>query len=247
MRSLIAAIRFLTRLPLPGAATTAADLPWAIAWFPLIGALVNALIAGVAVGLLTWWPAPIAVLLAVLVGLLLTGGFHEDAASDAADGLGGGNDKERVIAIMHDSRIGAYGAMALWGVLSFRWLALWILLQDNHLMAVFVFALAGAWGRWSAGPWLRFLPSLSSGLGKDIASVPRHGPWLCATLVVLGINAGGWYLEQPDLLASGITALVVTLVWGCYLWRRLGGQSGDLLGAGNLLVEASVLLVALAH
>jgi len=247
VRSFIAAVRFLTRLPMPGAATTAVDLPWAIAWFPLIGALINAAIAGIAVGLLTWWPAPIAVLLAVVAGLLLTGGFHEDAASDAADGLGGGVDNERVLAIMRDSRIGAYGAMTLWGMLTFRFLGLLLLIDINPMMAVVIFSFAGAWGRWSAGPWLRFLPPLSDGLSKDINREPQHGPWICATMFVVGMSMGCWYLPYPQLWVSIMMPLIVTVVWGCYLWRRLGGQSGDLLGAGNVLVEASVLLVALAR
>jgi len=227
VRSFIAAVRFLTRLPMPGAATTAVDLPWAIAWFPLIGALINAAIAGIAVGLLTWWPAPIAVLLAVVAGLLLTGGFHEDAASDAADGLGGGVDNERVLAI--------------------RFLGLLLLIDINPMMAVVIFSFAGAWGRWSAGPWLRFLPPLSDGLSKDINREPQHGPWICATMFVVGMSMGCWYLPYPQLWVSIMMPLIVTVVWGCYLWRRLGGQSGDLLGAGNVLVEASVLLVALAR
>ena len=129
IRGLRAAVRFLTRVPVPGAVTTAEDLPHAIGWFPLVGAGVGAAIGGVATLALPWWDPAIAAVLAIAVGLLLTGGFHEDAASDAADGLGGGFTTERVLEIMRDSRIGAYGAMTLWVVLSLRALLLWRALE----------------------------------------------------------------------------------------------------------------------
>ncbi|MDP2874707.1 MAG: adenosylcobinamide-GDP ribazoletransferase, partial [Holophaga sp.] len=117
MRSLIAAIRFLTRIPVPGPDTHVEDISRAVGWFPLVGAGVGAATAGIFIAGLKLWPAPAAALLAVAAGLMLTGGFHEDGATDATDGLGGGWTRERVLEIMKDSRIGAYGAMALWCLL----------------------------------------------------------------------------------------------------------------------------------
>lgn len=90
MRSLLAAFRFLTRIPLPGPATEADDLAAAVGWFPLVGALVGLVTAGAFVAATRLWPAPVAAVLAVGCGLLLTGGFHEDGFTDAVDGLGAG-------------------------------------------------------------------------------------------------------------------------------------------------------------
>ncbi len=247
MRSLIAAFRFLTRLPVPGRPTTAEELPGALAWFPLVGALCGAAVAGVFVLAVPYWPTPVAAVLAVAFGLILTGGFHEDAASDAADGLGGGHDNESVLRIMRDSRIGAFGAMSLWVVLSARVAFLIALDGLSPQLAIAAYALACAWGRWTAAPLIRLLPPLSDGLAKDIG--PRLGwtPLVVATLGVAGATYAAWRLGLPHALPAAAAALTATALWALYLRRRLGGQSGDLLGAGNQLVEAAVLLVLIAR
>lgn len=247
--SLIAAIRFLTRIPLPGRATTAADLPWAVAWFPLIGAGCGAAIGGVALLAVPVWGPLVAAVLAVAVGLVLTGCFHEDAASDAADGLGGGHDRERILAIMHDSRIGAYGAATLWVVLCLRALLLSLVVsqQPEALAVLATVALACAWGRWTAAPLLAFLPALSTGLAKDIGTTRARGPWLTATALVLLLSAAAASQLDPALVVTTtLAALATTAAWGWYLRQRLGGQTGDLLGAGNQLVELVVLLILTA-
>jgi adenosylcobinamide-GDP ribazoletransferase len=245
MTSLRAAIRFLTRLPCPGAATQAADLPWALMWFPLLGFFINGIIALSAWGLSSFFPLPVALILAIIVGLLITGGFHEDAISDAADGLGGGFHKQRVIEIMHDSRVGAYGVMALWATLSLRVVFLYYLLSVDPLTGALLFAFSGAWGRYSAAPLLALLPPLSDGLSKDIAVSNVRMPWLIASLWMVVVSCALWWHGCPHIGWMSLVAVVTIIVWGFYLWRRLGGQSGDLLGAGNVIVEAAVLLVAM--
>lgn len=243
MRSLRAAIRFLTRLPVPGPATEAGDLPAAIAWFPLVGAAVGAAIGGLVITLAPWWGVPIAAVLAIAIGLLLTGGFHEDAASDAADGLGGGFTTERVLEIMRDSRIGAYGAMSLWVVLTLRW---GLLCRACEVLPPWqvplVYGYACAWGRWSAAPLLALLPPLSEGLAKDIATTRTTWPCLGATLLMAVATAVAWWLQIPHWWQAAVMGLVACAIWGLYLKRRLGGQSGDLLGAGNQLVELIAFL-----
>lgn len=243
-----AAIRFLTRLPVPGPATQAADLPGAIGWFPLVGALVGLAIGAAACGMAGWWgPLPAAVL-AVAGGLLLTGGFHEDAASDAADGLGGGFTTERILEIMRDSRIGAYGAMSLWVVLTLRTVLLWRLLELLPLWQVpLAMGLASAWGRWTAAPLLAALPPLSDGLAKDIAHTATYRPVVLATVSIALLSAGAWHMGVPQVVPVVLAAVGATAIWWLYLRRRLGGQSGDLLGAGNQLAEAGALLALTAR
>ncbi len=240
MRALIAAIRFLTRVPLPGPPTRVEDLPPAVGWYPLVGAGVGAAIGGIFLALAVGLPPWVAAVLAVAAGLLLTGGFHEDGATDATDGLGGGFTREKVLLIMKDSRIGAYGGMALWTVLTLRAACLVAL----GTAAVPALMLAMAWGRWTAAPLTR-LPALGEGLAKEItAQIPRWVPWLATALVIaatllaerLGVARSAW---------AGCAAVVITVLWGFYLMRRLGGQSGDLLGAGNQLAEGVVLIVLL--
>ena len=240
MRALIAAIRFLTRLPVPGPDTRAEDLPPAVGWYPLVGAAMGAAIGGIFIGLCLGLPAIVAAVLAVAAGLLLTGGFHEDGATDAADGLGGGFTTEKVLLIMKDSRIGAYGAMGLWVLLSLRAACLVAL----GAAAVPALLLAMAWGRWSACILTR-LPALGHGLAKEItAAIPAWVPWLSSALV-LAATALAWWLGLDRAAWAGCAAIVATLLWAAYLMRRLGGQSGDLLGAGNQIAEGVALLALL--
>ena len=246
MRSLIAAIRFLTRLRVPGPPTRAVDLPGSAGWVPLGGAAANAAVAGMAIAALAWWPPTIAAVVAIAAGLLLTGGFHEDAAADAADGLGGATDREKILSIMRDSRIGAYAGMALWVVLTVRWAVLVHLLSMPGLAVVAIWAAAGAWGRWTAAPLLAVLPPLSAGLAKDIGSTVAWPAIALATLSALAATAfAGWLIGPAVWIAAGVAA-VFTGMWGGYLWKRLGGQSGDLLGAGNLIVESGFALALIA-
>jgi adenosylcobinamide-GDP ribazoletransferase len=243
LTSLVAALRFLTRFRIPGPDTRAEDLSRAVAWFPLVGALVGLATAGVHRLGLVWWPAPVAGVLAVGFGLLLTGGFHEDGATDAADGLGGGWDRERVVEIMRDSRIGAYGAMALWVLLGFRLAAL-VSLGARALIAL---PLAMAWGRWAVVVILATLPPVSKGLGSRVQEGMGRMPLVLATLLAGLVSAAAWALGQRGFWQPPAAAALAALVWILYLKRRLGGQTGDLLGAGNQLAEGAVLLVLLAR
>lgn len=242
MRSLIAAIRFLTRLSIPGPATRSEDLSRAVAWFPLIGAAIGALIGGAYCGAAHWWPPAIAGVIAIAFGLLLTGGFHEDAVADASDGLGGGHDNDSVLRIMKDSRVGSFAVMGLWVLLSLRWAAL----QRLDAQSVLGLAFASAWGRWSSAPLIALVPSLSAGIGKDIQG--RSGiACLVATFFVAAVSVAAWHQGLTHAVIAAGAAIIVTALWGVYLRRRLGGHTGDLLGAGNQLVEAAALLAICAR
>lgn len=238
MRGLVAAVRFLTRVPLPGRPTVGEDIAGAVGWFPVVGAAVGLVLGGAFWGAALIWSPWVAAVVAIAVGLMLTGGFHEDGATDATDGLGGGWTRERVLEIMKDSRIGAYGAMALWCLLMFRAASL----VELGARALVAYPLAMAWGRASVAVMLRLLPPIGTGLAKEVHRGLGWGPFLRA--MGWGGLAGfaAWRLGLPNLGLAGRAGLMVCLLWCLYLKRRLGGHSGDLLGAGNQLVEAAVLL-----
>ncbi len=242
MRSLIAAFRFLTRVPLPGPATRPEDISRAVGWFPLVGACVGAATAGVFLLALRLWAPPVAAVLAIAAGLMLTGGFHEDGATDATDGLGGGWTRERVLEIMKDSRIGAYGSMALWCLLMLRWATL----VSFGTKAILALPLAMILGRWSVAFLLRMLPPIGQGLAKEVHKGLGWGSYIASTLLAGLLCLVVWHLGLPHVLRSVFAAALTILLWSLYLRHRLGGHSGDLLGAGNQLVEAAVLLTLLA-
>ncbi|GLH73468.1 adenosylcobinamide-GDP ribazoletransferase [Geothrix limicola] len=243
MRTLLAALRFLTRLPLPGRPTEVHEIQGAVVWFPLVGAGVGAFTGWIHVLGCRLWPPTVAAALAVAAGLLLTGGFHEDGLTDAVDGLGGGFTKEKVLTIMKDSRIGAYGSMALVCALLLRW-SLLVALGNR---AVPVFALAMALGRWSILHVLTLLSPIAEGLAKEVHRRGSFGPWLGGTALMLVLAGGGYALSLPRIPLAILAATAASLLWAWRLKVRLGGHCGDALGATAMLAEAAALLVWVAR
>ncbi|MEX1082058.1 MAG: adenosylcobinamide-GDP ribazoletransferase [Halofilum sp. (in: g-proteobacteria)] len=233
-----AAVVFLTRLPLPWHVPDFdARLGRSAPWFPLVGVLVGA------IGALVWWigitlwnPA-IGALLAVAATVLATGAFHEDGLADSFDGLGGSAERERALAIMKDSRLGAYGAVALMLVLAGRVLAL------TALGGAAAAALVGghALARCATLPLLRWLPyaRADGGTGQPFAggvSLPALSSAVIATFVLT------WILWGGAALAAWAACAAVVLVFAGWCRRRLGGITGDTLGASNQLAELAVYL-----
>ncbi|HNN97951.1 MAG TPA: adenosylcobinamide-GDP ribazoletransferase [Pseudomonadota bacterium] len=243
MRSLLAAFRFLTRLPLPGRPTERDELQGAVVWFPVVGACVGLFTAAAFHYASRIWPPTVAAALSVAAGLLLTGGFHEDGLSDAVDGLGGGFTREKILAIMKDSRIGAYGSMALVCALLLRF-ALLVSLGDRALL---VFPLAMALGRWSIVHVLALLPPIAEGLAKEVHRKGTLGLWLGSTGLTCLLAGLGMYFGLPRVPLALLASLLASLVWAWRLQIRLGGHSGDCLGATAMLGEAAALLVWVAR
>jgi adenosylcobinamide-GDP ribazoletransferase len=233
------AFALLTRLPVPDHRGTGAGSAWA---WPVVGAVLGAIGAGVA-GLALWLgltPGVVAVLVLVS-GAFLTGGLHEDGLSDTADGLFGGWTRERRLEIMKDSRVGSYGVLALVLVTLARWSALatvlaggglWVLLAVGALsrapMAVVMWALPNARDR-----------GLSHATGRPSGEGALIGAALAVACAFL--FAGGAALPMLALVA-------LTTVWLARSARaRIGGQTGDILGAAQQLAEAAALAVLAAH
>jgi adenosylcobinamide-GDP ribazoletransferase len=240
--SLLAAFTFLTRIPLPGAARVDADLlARSAVWFPLVGAAVGGIGALVLVGAARVWSAPVAAALSLLATVLVTGAFHEDALADTADGLGGCQTRERMLEIMRDSRIGSYGAVALVISLALRMGCLTMLVAPEAAPAVVG---AHVLARWSSLPLISFLPYVrAQGAGKPFVGgvTPVRvltGTVLAALLAAVALGS--------DALVAGVAAGIVTALAGVFFRSRLGGITGDCLGAANQAVELTVYLVVLA-
>lgn len=253
LRLVFVALQFLTRLPAPRwVGYEPAWLNQSARHFPLIGAFVGALGAVVLVAASAWWPPAVAALLALAATLVATGAFHEDGLADTFDGLGGAVPRERALAIMKDSRIGTYGAAALALSLGLRVALLAALCAQQPLFAAMVFVLAQGWGRAAAVLLMARLPyagDAEHAKAKPLATAVGPREWGVALAWALGLGAGAaaWGLPAARL-AAALGAVGLVLLWmSRWLRTRLGGYTGDTLGAAEQLAELVVLLAFAAR
>jgi adenosylcobinamide-GDP ribazoletransferase len=230
------ALMFFTRLPVRIADFHESDLHHAARYFPLVGIVVGFLsVAAFGVTIL-FWPLELAVLASMGVTIWVTGAFHEDGLADAADGLGGGWDKERVLAIMQDSRLGSFGAIALFMALLVKFEAL-IHIEAPLLPAILV---AGHAVSRFAAVLVIFTQSYvrTEGKSKPLAThMSRHEAMLAALFGLLPLG-----LLVPKLWLAVIPVMLVWWWFSRLLQRRLGGYTGDCLGAMQQMSEIAFYL-----
>ena len=231
----LGALQFLTRIPIRLRA--APDLARCVPWFPVVGTAIGAAVGGVAVGLGYLVPTSVAAGVAVLVGIMITGAFHEDGLADTADAMGGWT-PERRREILKDSRHGSYGVAAMVGSILIRVLCVASL---GPAAAFGGLVAAHTLGRGAAVAVMGSAPPVpATGLGADFAravSGRRAAVGTAAAVALAGLAVGWWVL--PLVLAAGVGALVVALI----AHRAFGGVSGDILGAVEQVGECLVLIV----
>lgn len=233
MRGLILALGFLTRLPLPVLHDfQPAELARAAVWFPVAGLLVGAavaLAAALGAALDPWLGA----LAGVVMWAWITSGLHLDGLADTADALGAAHrDPARFLVVLADPHIGSFGVIALiLQVMAKLVLLHWLLILESPWL---VLVLIPAWARWSAAGWALFLPPLKPGLGERLSRHRNRAGWITGGLALTAISA-----VSPFVLAT----LVPALLWGVWTRLRLGGQTGDILGAGIELCESVAMLL----
>lgn len=239
LRGARAAFVFFSRLPVGGFPYRASDWHWAPAHLPLVGAVVGAGSAAVFAGAAWLGLGPLLrAVLALAAAAWLTGALHEDGLADSADGLGGGRDAAHVLAIMKDSRIGSYGGVALVVALLVRVAAMSELPPNTGFAIIGVHAAARV-----APVWLLCaLPYVNDRADAKSHGLARTQPIHAAVALGwsalasgLGVWLGGWPWHAA-LLAS-VAPLALVPVLGRYFRRRVGGVTGDLLGAAEQLGE----------
>lgn len=242
LRELRLAVGFLTRVPvgsLPEVST--AQLGRALAWFPLVGLLLGALLAGVDAALADLLPRAVGDALLLVLLALVTGALHLDGFADLCDGVGGGRDREAALRIMKDSSIGAFGAVGLLLLLLVKYQALTALPVAVKPAALLLMPVAGRWAPVLLTVTLPYLRG-PEGTGSAFAAHAGSRELLLATLTLLAV-AGGLF-RVPGVLLAGVL-LLVAAVFGGWIRHRLGGVTGDVLGASVELLEVAALLVLL--
>jgi adenosylcobinamide-GDP ribazoletransferase len=236
------ALMLLTRLPVPVRLTAPRGARAAWAW-PLAGAAVAALAAAVgALAVAAGLTAGVAAGLALAAGVLLTGALHEDGLADTADGLWGGPTRARRLEILRDSRIGTYGVVALVIATGLKWQALVALADDPwHLAAATVTAAALSRAA-MAGVARALPPARPDGLSAATGQPPAGAVALAAALAL----AFAVVLAGPAALAAGCAAVLGAALVARVAWARIGGQTGDILGASQQVAEVAALVACLA-
>lgn len=251
-RALAAAFTFMTRVPLGALAShDPADLPASAAYFPVVGIAVGLAGSAVYAAASHLWPTPVALVLAIAATVLMTGGFHEDALADAFDGFGGGWSREQVLAIMKDSRVGSYALVGVILILALKFTAL-AALEPAGTVGIGRALVAGhVLGRWSSLVLIRRYPYVRPqttgerpSAGRPFVAGITTPRFIVATLIM--VVALGVLIGRPAI-APLIVSLIVTAAAGWYFDRRIGGITGDALGAANQLVELSVYLTLAAR
>jgi adenosylcobinamide-GDP ribazoletransferase len=247
LRLFFIALQFFTRLPVPRWVGFEPDwLQHAARYFPLVGLLVGVIAAAV-YGVAGWfWPQPVAVLLSTAAGIYLTGAFHEDGFADFCDGFGGGQTPPRVLEIMTDSRIGAYGAIGIALLLALKCVTL-AQLPASSVMAALL--LAHPLSRLAATSLIWRLDYVKAqGKAKPLAqqmSAPEFAIAAATALLPALLLALGW-LSANALLAAIAAAAVVTLWLARKFVVRIGGYTGDCLGSVQQVAEVAIYLGLLA-
>ena len=180
-------------------------------------------------------PASSAVVVVALV--VLTGALHLDGLADTADGVFGGRDREQRLAIMSDPRTGAFGFVAIAAVLLLKWGALIELEGWLRMGALLLVPMLARWALLSALFWPAAKPD---GMLAGLSSKHRLVHAVAATALVIGVSLAVFWPAGPGLLA---VAFVTPLLMGAYATARLGGTTGDVLGAIVEVSEAMLLLV----
>lgn len=253
LRLFFVALQFLTRVPAPG--WVGYEPTWlgrAVRHFPLVGALVGTVAAAVALAAHSFWPPAVAATLAVTATLWLTVAFHEDGLADTCDALLGAASRDRALVIMKDSRIGTYGAAVLVASLLLRVVLLAALLEQSPMLAAAACVAAHTAGRACAVGLMAVLPYAGDeahAKAKPLARQVRglDAAWAVATGLVALVPAAA--LSLTPALAFGAAALglaLLCLLLRLWLRRRLGGYTGDTLGACEQLGEITALLALAA-
>ena len=241
----LCAVQFLTRLPTP--ALRNFEPGWitrSAKYFPLVGLIVGGISAVVFWLAAQIWSGPLPAIAAIAVGVLVTGAFHEDGLADTADGLGGGRDIAHRLEIMKDSRIGAYGALALILCLALKTAALASLQVQTAIMCLIA---AHGGGRAVAVLAMHVLPYAGDPQTAKSKPVP-DGVTRLESLLALVL--GFWplfFMPHIQALAGLFVGCLLAGIIALLARRLIRGYTGDVLGATEQLFEVGFLLGVAAN
>ena len=250
IKRFLCAISFLTRIPIsPNLVFEAKDVGRATLLFPLIGAVIG---LTQVIGLKTFElnnialnssiKAALVAILLLVINVFLTGALHFDGLADMADGFGGGRDKENVLRIMRDSLIGSYGATALILLIILKIAAIAALIEAKEAWRFLI--IAPMFGRWATVPLGKFMEYArkSGGLGASVTDFVGWTELVGATAITLILTFA--LIDWKTGLICWLGVIFLTIFNARICLKKIGGVTGDTLGANTEICEAFVLLIA---
>ena len=220
------------------------ELARAMAYFPFVGFFIGIILVYAYKALLTFFPDTISNIFLILLSVLITRALHVYGLSDSIDGLMGGTDRASRLAIMKDSRIGSAGVLGIVFVLLIKYVCLNSLFSDNKTAALLT---APAFSRWSQMLMMFHADyGREEGMGRAFVGHVRLGGLIAASVISPGISA---FVIVDDsrtiVLAAALPCLVglFTVLWRWYVVRKIGGVTGDAVGAVSEMNEALTLLL----
>lgn len=246
IQALLLAVSFLTRLPISQwLEYNEISAQKTYRYIPLVGLFIGALLALIFNFAASLFSIDIAIVLSLLFGFFLTGGLHEDGLADAADGLFGGASRAKTLSIMKDSSIGVYGVLALISTILLKVL---LLAGMNVLDVTLSLVLAHGLSRWFMVSYFMDMEDARSSASESpvhrktqsVVSKASFGGLLIAFVPIFPLLA---FYSLPRLLALMLVLIMFRFIYGRYLRYKLGGFSGDCLGASQQVFEVLIYVI----
>lgn len=236
------ALGYFSRIPIPANLDFSSQkINQACRYFPLVGWLVAGISSGVYYVTQLYLSTDIAILFAMLIGVLLTGAFHEDGLIDSADGMGGGWSTAQKLLIMKDSRVGSYGAIAMWFVLTLKF-ALLSSYANSDSNVIFAFMLAHPLSRAVATVMMFISPYVrdtDDAKAKQVAA-PKQKTDLYISLL---LGCAGLFFATEYIIPIMIALVIFVACFRYFAHKQVGGITGDVLGAAQQISELLIYVV----
>lgn len=247
VRLFLTAVMFYTRIPCPRwVGYSDEHLNQSTRYFPAMGWIVGCVVAGVIWLVQLGLPVPVAVVLGLGAGVLLTGGFHEDGFADVCDGFGGGTSRQRTLDIMKDSRVGAFAVIGLVLLFACKITALTSLISDGLWAGLAGLVYAHVLSRVCVVTIIFTGTYARDDLTSKVKPIGRQISWsgmIVAALWLLPFAGLAWW--HPWWLIAIPVAVLLRIVLARWFTKRLGGYTGDCLGAAQQIMEVAAILVCL--
>lgn len=246
MRVFFTALMFYTRIPCPSWVDHSEEyINKATRYFPLIGWIVGVVVALVVYGLHFIFPNPVCIILSLATGILMTGAFHEDGFADVCDGFGGGWTKEKILDIMKDSRVGAYGVVGLIVIFILKISALTELMNINIWFCLKAIVLAHVISRFAAVTMIFTHEYSREDATSKIRPIAKKLTTANFCISSIWLIPAFFLFQNWWVVLSIVPVYLMKMYLAKYFKKWIGGYTGDCLGATQQVTEIVTLLFCL--